>query len=170
MPLTSKASRIARIVARRRARPVARALLYFGHGRLQRRLVALQAEAEDPGEGILRHARGQPLHLRRRKIRQAVSRRLEGFVHNSLPLQWVAIMQIWVDADACPGVIKEILFRAAARHSLPPPVRPVAVGHVETLRHLHHADEGRGRHAQPLVGDQRHRQLNAAWQRGREFP
>lgn len=24
-------------------------------------------------------------------------------------------MQIWVDADACPGVIKEILFRAAAR-------------------------------------------------------
>ena len=28
-------------------------------------------------------------------------------------------MQIWVDADACPGVIKEILFRTAARHSLP---------------------------------------------------
>ncbi len=27
-------------------------------------------------------------------------------------------MQIWVDADACPGVIKEILFRAATRHSL----------------------------------------------------
>lgn len=24
-------------------------------------------------------------------------------------------MQIWVDADACPGVIKEILFRAATR-------------------------------------------------------
>lgn len=24
-------------------------------------------------------------------------------------------MQIWVDADACPGVIKEILFRAARR-------------------------------------------------------
>lgn len=24
-------------------------------------------------------------------------------------------MQIWVDADACPGVIKEILFRAAGR-------------------------------------------------------
>ena len=24
-------------------------------------------------------------------------------------------MQIWVDADACPGVIKEILFRAAKR-------------------------------------------------------
>lgn len=24
-------------------------------------------------------------------------------------------MEIWVDADACPGVIKEILFRAAAR-------------------------------------------------------
>ena len=28
------------------------------------------------------------------------------------------IMQIWVDADACPGVIKEILFRAAKRHEL----------------------------------------------------
>ncbi|MFT7454829.1 MAG: hypothetical protein ACI9MN_001549, partial [Saprospiraceae bacterium] len=24
-------------------------------------------------------------------------------------------MPIWVDADACPGVIKEILFRAAER-------------------------------------------------------
>ncbi|MCM2306822.1 MAG: YaiI/YqxD family protein [Sulfuritalea sp.] len=28
-------------------------------------------------------------------------------------------MQIWVDADACPGVIKEILYRAAVRHALP---------------------------------------------------
>jgi uncharacterized protein YaiI (UPF0178 family) len=28
-------------------------------------------------------------------------------------------MQIWVDADACPGVIKEILFRAAERKQLP---------------------------------------------------
>ncbi|KAB2838773.1 MAG: YaiI/YqxD family protein [Burkholderiales bacterium] len=27
-------------------------------------------------------------------------------------------MQIWVDADACPGVTKEILYRAAVRHSL----------------------------------------------------
>ena len=27
-------------------------------------------------------------------------------------------MQIWVDADACPGVIKEILYRAAARNGL----------------------------------------------------
>ena len=27
-------------------------------------------------------------------------------------------MQIWVDADACPGVIKEILYRAADRHRL----------------------------------------------------
>jgi len=24
-------------------------------------------------------------------------------------------MQIWVDADACPGVIRDILFRAAER-------------------------------------------------------
>jgi uncharacterized protein YaiI (UPF0178 family) len=28
-------------------------------------------------------------------------------------------MQIWVDADACPGVIKEILYRAALRVKLP---------------------------------------------------
>lgn len=28
-------------------------------------------------------------------------------------------MQIWVDADACPGVIKEILYRAAQRTQLP---------------------------------------------------
>lgn len=28
-------------------------------------------------------------------------------------------MHIWVDADACPGVIKEILYRAAQRTGLP---------------------------------------------------
>jgi len=28
-------------------------------------------------------------------------------------------MQIWVDADACPNVIKEILFRAAGRLQIP---------------------------------------------------
>ncbi|MEW6590038.1 MAG: YaiI/YqxD family protein [Pseudomonadota bacterium] len=28
-------------------------------------------------------------------------------------------MQIWVDADACPGVIKDILFRVAERTQLP---------------------------------------------------
>lgn len=28
-------------------------------------------------------------------------------------------MQIWVDADACPGAIKEILFRAAERTGIP---------------------------------------------------
>lgn len=28
-------------------------------------------------------------------------------------------MQIWVDADACPGVIKEILFKAAQRTQTP---------------------------------------------------
>jgi uncharacterized protein YaiI (UPF0178 family) len=30
-----------------------------------------------------------------------------------------AVMHIWVDADACPGVIKEILYRVAARTGLP---------------------------------------------------
>lgn len=29
------------------------------------------------------------------------------------------IMAIWVDADACPNVIKEILFRAAERVQMP---------------------------------------------------
>ena len=28
-------------------------------------------------------------------------------------------MQIWVDADACPGVIKEIIYRAAERRQIP---------------------------------------------------
>ncbi|MEM9383450.1 MAG: YaiI/YqxD family protein [Pseudomonadota bacterium] len=28
-------------------------------------------------------------------------------------------MHIWVDADACPGVVKDILFRAAARTGVP---------------------------------------------------
>ena len=28
-------------------------------------------------------------------------------------------MRIWVDADACPGAIKEILYKAATRHRLP---------------------------------------------------
>jgi uncharacterized protein len=28
-------------------------------------------------------------------------------------------MRIWVDADACPGVIKEVLFRAAQRTGIP---------------------------------------------------
>lgn len=52
-------------------------------------------------------------------------------------------MHIWVDADACPAVIKEILFRAAARVAIPvtlvanqplhtppsPLIRSVQVGH-----------------------------------------
>ncbi|KFZ30713.1 hypothetical protein IDSA_09325 [Pseudidiomarina salinarum] len=28
-------------------------------------------------------------------------------------------MKIWVDADACPGVVKEILYRAAERKAIP---------------------------------------------------
>jgi uncharacterized protein YaiI (UPF0178 family) len=28
-------------------------------------------------------------------------------------------MHIWVDADACPKVIKEILFRASSRKNIP---------------------------------------------------
>ena len=29
-------------------------------------------------------------------------------------------LQIWVDADACPNVIKDILFKAAERKKTPP--------------------------------------------------
>jgi uncharacterized protein YaiI (UPF0178 family) len=33
--------------------------------------------------------------------------------------RWVSAVKIWVDADACPGVIREILFRAAERVQVP---------------------------------------------------
>lgn len=39
-------------------------------------------------------------------------------------------MKIWVDADACPGVVKDILFRAAERTGVPLTLlanRPVAI-------------------------------------------
>ena len=39
--------------------------------------------------------------------------------HNAIPSFEIVVMQIWVDADACPGAVKEILYRAAARHGLP---------------------------------------------------
>lgn len=39
-------------------------------------------------------------------------------------------MHIWVDADACPGVIKEILFRAADRKRIP--LTLVANQHLHT--------------------------------------
>lgn len=39
-------------------------------------------------------------------------------------------MHIWVDADACPGVIKEILFRAAERKQI-----PLILVANQTLRH-----------------------------------
>jgi uncharacterized protein len=49
-------------------------------------------------------------------------------------------MNIWVDADACPLVIKEILFRAAQRHGLRltlvanQPVRVPASPHIRSLQ------------------------------------
>ncbi len=33
--------------------------------------------------------------------------------------EWGEIMTIWVDADACPNVIKEILYRASERMQMP---------------------------------------------------
>lgn len=33
--------------------------------------------------------------------------------------QWGEVMTIWVDADACPNVIKDILYRASERMQMP---------------------------------------------------
>ena len=41
-------------------------------------------------------------------------------------------MQIWVDADACPVVVKEVLFRAAER--LQVPMTLVAMGKSACLQ------------------------------------
>jgi len=49
-------------------------------------------------------------------------------------------MQIWVDADACPAVIKEILFRAAERVKIPlvlvanKPLRTPPSPHIRSLQ------------------------------------
>lgn len=49
-------------------------------------------------------------------------------------------MKIWVDADACPNVIKEILYRAAERRALPLVLvansflRPPPSPHISTIR------------------------------------
>ena len=49
-------------------------------------------------------------------------------------------MRIWVDADACPGVIKEILFRAAERTGTEltlvanQPLRVPASPHIKSVR------------------------------------
>jgi hypothetical protein len=65
-----------------------------------------------------------------------------------------AAMHIWVDADACPGVIKEILYRVAARTRLPltlvanqwlktppyPGIRAIQVGQGFDVADRHIAD------------------------------
>ena len=51
----------------------------------------------------------------------------------------MAPASIWVDADACPKVIKEILFRAAERTGVPVTLvanRPLAIPRVPSLRVL----------------------------------
>ena len=48
--------------------------------------------------------------------------------------------QIWVDADACPNVIKEILFRAAERTGVPVTLvanQPLRIPRIASLRTLH---------------------------------
>jgi uncharacterized protein len=55
----------------------------------------------------------------------------------------VTIASIWVDADACPNVIKEILFRAAERTGVTVTLvanRPLAIPRVPSLRLLLVAD------------------------------
>jgi uncharacterized protein YaiI (UPF0178 family) len=52
----------------------------------------------------------------------------------------VTAASIWVDADACPKVIKEILFRAAERTGVAVTLvanRPLATPRVPSLRVLH---------------------------------
>lgn len=49
-------------------------------------------------------------------------------------------MQIWVDADACPGPVKEILFRAAQRTGVPltlvanQPLRTPPARHIRVIQ------------------------------------
>ncbi|MDO8890362.1 MAG: YaiI/YqxD family protein [Sulfurimicrobium sp.] len=45
-------------------------------------------------------------------------------------------MQIWVDADACPKVIKEILFRAAERAQVPLTLVANQLIHTPPSRHI----------------------------------
>ena len=45
-------------------------------------------------------------------------------------------MKIWVDADACPGVIKEILFRAAQRTKVPVTLVANQAVHIPRSRHI----------------------------------
>ena len=48
-------------------------------------------------------------------------------------------MHIWVDADACPGVIKEILFRAAERLAVPMTLvanKPLRIPRSQLIRML----------------------------------
>jgi uncharacterized protein len=49
------------------------------------------------------------------------------------------MVSIWVDADACPGVIKEILFRAARRTGVPVTLvanQPLQIPRIPNLRAL----------------------------------
>ncbi len=45
-------------------------------------------------------------------------------------------MQIWVDADACPGVIKEIIFRAAERAAITTTLVANTLLHTPASRHI----------------------------------
>ena len=53
-------------------------------------------------------------------------------------------MQIWVDADACPAVIKDILFRAAERLELPLTLVANKLLNVPRSRHIRAVQVVRG--------------------------
>jgi hypothetical protein len=60
--------------------------------------------------------------------------------HNAESLQEDEDMQIWVDADACPGAIKDILYRAAQRVRVPlvlvanQPLHPPKSPYIRTVQ------------------------------------
>jgi uncharacterized protein YaiI (UPF0178 family) len=53
-------------------------------------------------------------------------------------------MHIWVDADACPGVIKDILFRAAERTGIPLTLVANHALHIPKSRHIKTVRVGMG--------------------------
>lgn len=53
-------------------------------------------------------------------------------------------MHIWVDADACPKVIKDILFRAAQRTGVPVTLVANRLLHVPPSPHIHALQVERG--------------------------
>jgi uncharacterized protein YaiI (UPF0178 family) len=112
-----------RLVVRRRTHPVAGARADLDHGRLQRRLVAFESQAEDAREGVLCHARGEALHLGRGQCGQVIRRRHEAaaatIAHTSLPSSKPALCRSGSMPTPARASSRKSCIRAATRHSLP---------------------------------------------------